>query len=47
MQSKNELLRSKKILSILDGDENFGDFLANEGKQSVTISYLSSLYNNY
>jgi hypothetical protein len=43
MQSKNELLRSKKILSILDGDENFGDFLANEGKQGVTISmpYLS------
>jgi len=43
MKSKYELLRSKKILSILDGDENFGDFEANEGKQSVTISmpYLS------
>jgi len=43
MQSKYELLRNKKILSILDGDEKFGDFEANEGKQSVTISmpYLS------
>jgi hypothetical protein len=43
MQSKYDLLRSKKILSILDGDERFGDFETNEGKQSVTISmpYLS------
>jgi len=43
IQSKYELLRSKKILSILDGDENFGDFEINKGKQSVTISmpYLS------
>jgi hypothetical protein len=43
MQSKYDLLRSKKILSILDGDENFGEFETKEGKQSVNISmpYLS------
>ena len=43
MKSKYDLLRNKKILSILDGDVHFGDFEANEGKQGVTISmpYLS------
>jgi hypothetical protein len=43
MQSNYNLLRSKKILNILDGNEKFGEFEASEGKQNVTISmpYLS------